>query len=91
MRVHSRLAAESRQDGQVGIPDGFGSLLFSFRFPGFPASSFCAVGFGLRPTINSYQLHPIIIRLYGDTLFPLQLLAELRVIYVVVRTTVFLD
>lgn len=71
MRVHSRFAAESRQDGQVGIPDGFGSLLLSLRFPGLPASSFADVGFGLRPTINSYQLHPIIIRLYGDALFSL--------------------
>src|SRR5208282_664236 len=50
MRSHSALATAFKCSGQVGMPDGLGSLALSGRRPGFPFRSFTAVGVGFLPT-----------------------------------------
>ena len=50
IRFHSFFASSSRQEGQRGaFFCGFGSLPLRHLFPGFPSSTFTAVGFGFLP------------------------------------------
>jgi hypothetical protein len=50
IRFHSFFASASSHAGHLGaFFSGFGSPAFSPLFPGFPSSTFTAVGFGFRP------------------------------------------
>src|SRR5690348_13104120 len=56
-RSHSLRATAPSSTGQSGISIlGFGSLIFSARFPGLPERILRRVGLGLRPRISDLRL-----------------------------------